>query len=180
MFRAGIVNGPALSYFEPVPNGEVFHPSNVAAEPPIVRDIDDPDGKVTTALGAESIEVSEPEPRLLLNCTRNVPVAENVTGDPESPLDVAVRLLLPPDEPSVQEPTEATPEPFVVADSPDADPPPVTTANVTDTPLTGFPPESLITTAGALATWLPADALCELPVETAIDVAVPVVTEIPV
>jgi hypothetical protein len=87
-----------------------------------------------------------------------VPVAVNVTGDPVSPAEVAVSVFVPTVAPSVQLPTAAIPLAPVVAAPPVIDPPPDATANVTATPLTGFPFASLTCTDGGVATADPAIA----------------------
>ena len=81
-----------------------------------------------------------------------VPVAVNVTGEPVSPVLVAVIVFEPTDAPSVQEPTVAIPEPFVVAERLVPEPPPVATAKVTLTPETGLSLMSLTITLGFMAT----------------------------
>src|SRR6185437_3992196 len=66
-----------------------------------------------------------------------VPVALNVTGlpPPENPVAVAVSEFPPAVVPRVHEPMDAMPvAPVVVGLVPVSDPPPVTTAKVTDTP----------------------------------------------
>ena len=104
-----------------------------------------------------------------------VPVAVKVTGLPLKLPDVAVIVLLPAVVPNVQLPTVAIPLASVVADKPVADPPPVATAKVTLTPLTGLLLASLTITLGAVDTADPAVALWLFPALTAIWVAVPAV-----
>jgi hypothetical protein len=87
-----------------------------------------------------------------------VPVAVNVTGEPESPADVADKVFWPGTGPSVQLPTVAMPEPLVFWLAPVIDPPPPVTANVTATPETAPPCASVTFTAGATGTALPAVA----------------------
>ena len=87
-----------------------------------------------------------------------VPVAVNVTGEPDSVPLVAVIVLEPTVVPSVQLPTAAMPLAFVVADKSVPEPPPVATANVTETPETAFPFTSLTMTLGAVPTADPAVA----------------------
>src|SRR5207302_1321892 len=87
-----------------------------------------------------------------------VPVAVNVTGLPVSDPDVAVRVLLPAVALSVQLPTVAMPLPFVVWLPPVIVPFPGATANVTATPVTGFPFASFTITDGGDATAVPAVA----------------------
>src|SRR5437588_137220 len=72
-----------------------------------------------------------------------VPVAVNVTGLPESEPDVAVKVFEPAVALSVQLPTVAMPLPLVVWLPPVSVPFPGATANVTATPVTGFPFASL-------------------------------------
>src|SRR5205807_576825 len=87
-----------------------------------------------------------------------VPVAVNVTGLPESEPEVAVRVLLPTVGLSVQLPTVATPLVLVVWVPPVIVPFPGATANVTVTPVTGFPFASLTITDGGALTAVPAVA----------------------
>jgi hypothetical protein len=106
-----------------------------------------------------------------------VPVAVNVTGEPESPDTVAVSVFVPAVVPRVQEVTAAIPEEFVdtVVEG-RRDPPPDATAKVTAVPDTGLPPESVTMTDGAIATAEPAVAVWLLPAFTAMVVAAPTVT----
>ena len=87
-----------------------------------------------------------------------LPVAVNVTGEPDSDPDVVVRVFAPAVVPSVHEVTAATPDAFVVADPPTTDPPPMATANVTDTLGTALPAASVTNTLGAVDTAAPAVA----------------------
>src|SRR5207302_5514913 len=87
-----------------------------------------------------------------------VPVAVNVTGLPVSEPEVAVRVLLPAVGLSVQLPTVATPLVLVVWVPPVIVPLPGATANVTVTPVTGFPFASLTITDGGQLTAVPAAA----------------------
>ena len=106
--------------------------------------------------------------------TPGVPVAVNVIGDPPNDPDVAVRVFDPAVVPRVQTGEVAMPELFVdTVPAVASDPPPVATANVTETLGTGFPATSVTRTAGAVATDEPAVALCALPLLTAIVVAAP-------
>src|SRR5438105_2489409 len=84
-----------------------------------------------------------------------VPVAVNVTGLPESEPDVAVKVFEPAVALSVQLPTVAMPLPLVVWLPPVIVPFPSATANVTATPVTGFPFASLTITDGAALTAVP-------------------------
>jgi hypothetical protein len=87
------------------------------------------------------------------------PVAVKVSGDPVSPDAVAVMVFVPAVLPRVHEPTVAIPEEFELAVSEVPDPPPLATAKVTDRPDTGFPPESVTSTDGAIDTAEPAVAV---------------------
>lgn len=106
-----------------------------------------------------------------------VPVAVKVTGEPDSAPEVAVSVLDPAVVPSVQAGDVAMPELSVVTvagDPGDAkDPPPDATANVTDSPCTGLPAESVTNTEGAVATADPAVADCPSPALTAMVAAGP-------
>ena len=104
-----------------------------------------------------------------------VPVAVNVTGLPDKDPAVAVRVLVPAVGLSVQLPTVATPLAFVVWLPPVIVPFPGATANVTATPLTGFPFASFTITDGGVATAVPAVAVWPLPAFTAIELAAPAV-----
>ena len=84
-----------------------------------------------------------------------VPVAENVSGEPESVPLVAVRVFGPAMGPSVHDPTVAMPAVVVVALAPVIDPPPDATANVTATPATGLPLTSVTFTDGGGDTSVP-------------------------
>ena len=87
-----------------------------------------------------------------------VPVAVNITGEPVSDPLVAARVFVPAVVPSIQLPAVATPFAPVVTDQPVTEPPPDITAKVTGTPLTGLLYASLMMTAGAAATAVPAAA----------------------
>jgi hypothetical protein len=85
-----------------------------------------------------------------------IPVAVNITGEPDKEPDVAVSVLEPAVVPRVQAGEVATPELFVVTTPEDAsDPPPVATAKVTLTPETGLPAVSVTWTAGLVVTAVP-------------------------
>jgi hypothetical protein len=101
------------------------------------------------------------------------PVAVIVTGEPVRPGPVAVRLLAPAVVPKVQPPTVAMPVALVIADAPVIEPLPEATAKVTVTPGTALLCESLTRTLGAVATALPAVAVCALPAYRAIWVGAP-------
>ena len=101
-----------------------------------------------------------------------VPIAVKVTGLPEKPAEVAVKVFIPEVVPRVQLPMVATPPASVVAARPVAEPPPVATAKVTLTPLTGLLLRSFTITLGGV-TDAPAIAFWLLPVFTAICVAFP-------
>src|SRR5438876_895129 len=102
-----------------------------------------------------------------------VPVAVKVTGLPFTPVDVAVRVLIPAALPSVQLPTAAIPLASVVWPGPVMVPFPAATANVTATPATGLPLASLTMTAGGIGTALPAATVWLFPACSAIWVAAP-------
>src|SRR5205823_674716 len=104
-----------------------------------------------------------------------VPVAVNVTGLPVSDPDVAVRVLLPAVARSVQVPAVAMPLPFVVWLPPVIVPFPGATANVTATPVTGFPFASFTITDGGVLTAVPAVADWLVGLFAAIVAAVPAV-----
>jgi hypothetical protein len=87
------------------------------------------------------------------------PVAVKVSGDPVSPDAVAVMVFAPAVLPRVHEPTVAIPEEFELAVREVPDPPPLATAKVIERPDTRFPPESVTTTDGAIATAEPAVAV---------------------
>jgi hypothetical protein len=82
---------------------------------------------IVTELGVTAIVIGAPA----------VPVTLNVTGDPDSPVDVAVTVFVPAVVPSVSV-VEAFPSVPVVAEVADRDPFPAVMANVTLTPLTGL------------------------------------------
>jgi hypothetical protein len=85
-----------------------------------------------------------------------VPVAVKVSGLPASPLDVAVRVLVPAVVPRVQDVTAAIPLALVVTDVVGLTvPPPEATANVTATPATGLLNWSRTSTDGGVATAVP-------------------------
>ncbi len=77
----------------------------------------------------------------------------NVTGLPLSPADVAVKVFAPATAPSVHDVTDAIPPTSVnTAVVGSTTPPPLATANVTDTPDTGSPSWSETRTLGAVDT----------------------------
>ena len=104
-----------------------------------------------------------------------VPVAVKVTGLPESDPDVAVRVFEPAVGLNVQLPTVATPLPFVVRFLPVIVPFPGATANVTATPVTGFPFASFTITDGGELTAVPAVAVWLVGLFAAIVAAAPAV-----
>src|SRR5258708_37596938 len=80
--------------------------------------------------------------------TMGCAVAANVTGEPEREPDVAVTVCAPSVDPSVQV-VCASPAASVAAEAGLTEPPPVATANVTDTPDTGKPSDAVtFTTSG--------------------------------
>src|SRR6184192_4672773 len=107
-----------------------------------------------------------------------VPVAVNVTGLPESDPDVAVSVLLPAVALNVQLPTVATPLPFVVWLPPVIVPFPGATANVTATPVTGFPLASFTITEGGEPTAVPTVAVWLVGLFAAIVAAAPALSVI--
>src|ERR1041384_8860361 len=103
-----------------------------------------------------------PLPALSASCVAApaVPVAVKVTGRPVNPADVAVSVFDPAVVPSVHDPTVAIPPPLVGCEPPATLPPPVATANVTVTPATALPHESLPARAAAGATLTLTRARC--------------------
>ena len=87
-----------------------------------------------------------------------VPVAVKVNGEPVRDPLVAVKVFEPTVVPKVQLPTVAIPLTLVVADAPVTEPPPVATAKVTLTPLTGLLLTSFTITLGGVDTAVPAVA----------------------
>src|SRR5205823_7848890 len=104
-----------------------------------------------------------------------VPVAVKVTGLPASEAEVAVNVFEPAVALSVQLPTVATPLPFVLWLPPVIVPFPGATANVTATPVTGFPFASFTITEGRELTAVPAVADWLVGLFAAIVAAVPAV-----
>src|SRR5690606_2632884 len=104
-----------------------------------------------------------------------VPVALKVTGLPPRLPEVAVRVFAPAVLPRVQLPTVAMPLAPVTWLSPVADPPPLATAKVTATPLTGFPDASLTSTLGAVGRAVATVAVWPSPAFAAIVAAGPAV-----
>jgi hypothetical protein len=98
-----------------------------------------------------------------------------VTGEPDSPELVAVRVLVPMADPSVQLPTCARPDELVVTDDVPNEPPPAVIAKVTLTPLTGLLLASLTTTHGGVPTAVLTGADWDVDENAAICVAVPTV-----
>jgi hypothetical protein len=96
-------------------------------------------------------------------------VAANVTGLPVSVPDVAVSVFDPAAVPWVQEVTAAIPPAFVSTGVVGFTvPPPNPTANVTETPSTGFPYGSVTRTAGGIGTGVLTGAVWLLPTLIAI------------
>jgi hypothetical protein len=97
-----------------------------------------------------------------------------VTGEPVSPVAVAVSVFVPAVVPRVQDVRAAMPEAFVATlDVGFRVPSPL---NDTDVAETGLPPESVTITDGAVATAVFTVAVWLLPAFTAIVVAAPTVT----
>jgi hypothetical protein len=89
-----------------------------------------------------------------------VPVAVKVNGEPVRVPLVAVKVFDPAVVPNVQLSTVAIPLALVVTEpTPDTDPPPEATANVTLTPLTGLLLASFTITLGNIATAVPTVAV---------------------
>jgi hypothetical protein len=87
-----------------------------------------------------------PETLATAAATSAVPVAVKLTG--VIPVTVAESVLAPAVWPSFQLPTDATPDPLVVALAPVMLPPPTVTAKATAAPDTGTPPASVTRTEG--------------------------------
>jgi len=104
-----------------------------------------------------------------------VPVALKVTGLPLKPVEVAVSVFGPAVGLNVQLPTVATPLPFVLWLPPVIVPFPGATANVTATPVTGFPFASFTITEGRELTAVPAVAVWLVGLFAAIVAAAPAV-----
>src|SRR5207245_2790641 len=104
-----------------------------------------------------------------------VPVAVKVTGLPASAPELAVSVLLPAVVLSVQLPTVATPLVLVVWLPPVIVPFPGAAANVTATPVTGFPFASLTITDGGALTAVPTVAASFVGLIAAIVAAAPAV-----
>src|SRR4051812_23454730 len=86
--------------------------------------------------------------------TSGLAVATKVTPFPDTPAPVAVSVYSPAPVDSVQLPTVATPDAFVVCVAPVKVPGPPGIAKVTDTPETGLPLASFTITLGGGATAL--------------------------
>src|SRR5207248_928418 len=104
-----------------------------------------------------------------------VPVAVNVTEIGRAPRREAVSVSVPAGAVSVQLPTVAMPLPFVVWLPPVIVPFPGATANVTATPVTGFPFASFTITDGGEPTAVPTVAVWLVGLFAAIVAAVPAV-----
>jgi hypothetical protein len=123
----------------------------------------DPDGPATGPR-LMSTRVAEP----------GRPCAAKVTGDPVSPVAVAVTVLVPTTVPRVHVGAVAMPDDDVdTVAGPPRDPPPPVTAKVTDIPETGLPAASRTITAGAVAAASPAVPVWLSTEDAAIEVAVP-------
>jgi hypothetical protein len=104
--------------------------------------------------------------RVICDAAPTEPVAVNVSGLLVSVPEVAVIVLLPAVVPSTHELNAAIPEALVTTVLPLGEeivPPPVATAKTTLTPDFGFPLPSTMSTDGAIATALPATAVCASP-----------------
>jgi hypothetical protein len=134
----------------------------------------------TTGCVAKAAPLAPPTGCVVIaNCVAapGVPVAVKVTGEPLKLPLVAVSVLAPAVVPRVQAGLVATPALSVVTvlGEPN-EPPPVTTAKVTDAPLTALPCASVTLTDGAVVTAVATVALWLFPPVTAIVVAVPELT----
>src|SRR5881396_3032439 len=129
-------------------------------------------GGVVTAVPTVAACVS---PAWIVSCvaTPAVPVAVNVTGL-TVPVE-ALSVLLPAVVPRVQDVAVAIPLASVVGFSPAMLPPPTPTVNVTATPATGLLNWSRTSTAGGVATAVPAVADCVSPAWIVSCVAAPAV-----
>ncbi len=116
-----------------------------------------------------------------------MPLAENDTGDPPRPVDVAVKICVPCTLPSVAVALTLPSLPVVCAVDGFTEPPPLDTPNVTLVPDTGFPKASVTIATSGLARFVPLTPVWLLPLETAIvaaaaaftvTVAVPEVTPV--
>jgi hypothetical protein len=116
-------------------------------------------GEATTV---ETVALTEP----------GLPVALKVTGDPLSPVEVAVTVFVPAVVPNVNT-VDALPSNPVVALVADNDPPPTVTVNVTLTPLTGLLFASFTITTKGLGSAVPTVPLCPSPEKGATLVAGP-------
>ncbi len=132
-------------------------------------------GAVATAVPATAV-CALPAFRAICLAAPALPVALKVTGEPLRPVLVAVRVLAPAVVPKVQLPTVAMPLALVAAEALVSEPPPLATAKVTFTPDTGLLLASLTMTLGAVATAVPATAVCALPAFRAICVAIPTIS----
>jgi hypothetical protein len=98
--------------------------------------------------------------RTSLEAAPAVAVAENVTES--TPATLARKESRPAVEPSVQV-TDAAPEASLVEESALTLPPPASTVHFTTAPWTAFPCASVTRTLGAVATAVPAAAVCASP-----------------
>src|SRR5207302_7642227 len=115
-------------------------------------------------------ELSPSKTAMLVGVPGAMDVAVKLTGlpvmAPPPPLTVALNPCAPA-VPSVQLPTTATPEAFVVTVAPVSVPPPEVTANATVAEGLGFPKPSFTITAGGVATAVPCAAVWASPACTA-------------
>ncbi|HEX2094433.1 MAG TPA: hypothetical protein VHG28_18660 [Longimicrobiaceae bacterium] len=132
------------------------------------------DGGVETAVPTVALCPS-PADFAMFAAAPAVPVALKVTLSEPA---VAVSVLAPAVLPSVQLPTVATPKALVVAGLPVMLPLPEA-ENVTLTPATGLPCVSVIVTAGAVETAVPAVAVCPSPAVLLMFAAAPAVMSKP-
>ena len=112
-------------------------------------------------------------PTLMVMVPPSAARAVNTTGGTVVPGKVAVSVLVPPAEPSVQLPTTAPPLESVVCVAPVTLPPPEVTVNCTDTPATGLAKASRTSTRGDVPTVADLAAVWLFPAATAAAAAVP-------
>ena len=105
-------------------------------------------------------DVMEPSPEGVTVATApGVPVAVKVNGEPVRPVLVAVKVFVPAVVPRVQLPMAAIPRLLVVGVAKVTDPPPVATAKVTLTPLTGLPTALVTVTLTGVGNAVPTGAV---------------------
>src|ERR1035437_1942514 len=120
-------------------SGEARRAAHAVLIPPFTR-------RGTRSIGLTPAARSVPRSYRSPDCA----VALNVSGEPVSPVAVALTVCLPTVEPSVQL-VDATPVALETADATLTWPPPVRMANWTVTPATAFPPASWTITLSGVA-----------------------------